>query len=171
MTKLLLVVAYTGFQPIEYTVPKKLLENAGFTVMTASNKAGTATATDGSTTTVDTVISDVNVDDYDGIFFVGGSGALENLDNQTNYDLINKAISAKKAVGAICISTRILAKAGVLKGRHATGWDGDNELAAIYKEHGVNYVRRDVVTDNKIITATGPKVAHEFGQHIISLLQ
>lgn len=168
---ILFVVSHQGYQPVEYSVPKKLLEQAGFRVVTASNQPGIATATDESTTPVDLLVQDALSTDYDGIFFIGGSGALENLDNQTSYQLIANAIEQKKVVGAICISTRILAAAKVLKGKRATGWNGDNALGGIYKEYDVQYVPKDVVVDGTIITATGPAVAREFGEQIITLLQ
>lgn len=169
--KILFVVAHTEYQPIEYSVPKKLIEQAGFTVVTASNKPGNATATDGSTTTVDLLVPDADVHDYDGIFLVGGSGALSNLDNIDTHELVAAAAQARKLLGAICIATRILANAEVLKDHLATGWNGDNELARIYQEHGVHYTAHDVVVDTLIVTATGPNAAREYGEQIIALLQ
>lgn len=169
--KIVLVVAHQGYQPIEYAVPKKILENAGYTVVTASNKPGIATAKDNSTTTVDILIQDINVNDYAGIFFIGGPGALEHLDNTTSYDLLHKAMTFNLPLGAICAATRILAKAGVLKQRSATGWDGDGLLADIYKEHTVLYIPTvPVVVDGLIVTATGPEAAHLFAQDIITVL-
>ncbi len=165
------VIAHQGYQPIEYSVPKKLLENAGFTVVTASNKSGTATAKDNSTTEVNLLVNDINIADYKGIFFIGGPGALEHLDNEASYRVIKKIAQIGKPFGAICVSTRILAKSGVLKDKRATGWDGDGELSDIYKKYNVNYVHEGVVVDGNIITATGPSVAHEFGERIIALLQ
>ena len=171
-TKLVLfVVAHEGYQPVEYATPKKLLEQSGYKVVTASDKPGIATATDDSKTTVDIVLSKVNMDHYDGIFFVGGSGTLQQLDNSTSYNLIKRANAVHKVIGAICIATRILAKSGVLTGKSATGWNGDNELNALYREYDVNYVHDDVVVDGTIITATGPSTAEEYGQNCLSLLQ
>lgn len=169
--KVLLVIASHGYQPVEYAVPKNLLEQAGLTVDTASDTLGTATAKDNSTTTVDILVKDAHLDDYDGLFLIGGPGALDLLDNDTSYELITKFAKAKKPLGAICVSTRILAHAGILKNKQATGWDGDNELAGIYKEYGVHYVPKDVVVDGNIITATGPNAAREFAEYIITLLQ
>jgi len=169
--KVLFVVASSGYQSIEYGVPKKLLEQAGFTVLTASNMPGTAVAKDESTTPVDLVLSDIVVADYDGIIFIGGPGALEHLDNEISYAIINNAAEAQKPLGAICVATRILARAGVLKDKQATGWNGDNELGALYKKHGVYYVPKDVVQDDTIVTATGPDAAREFAEHIITMLQ
>ncbi len=169
--KVLLVIASEGYQQVEYNEPKKVLETAGFTVVTASNKPEAAIAKDGSTTKVDVVLDYVNINDYRGIFFIGGPGALENLDNATSYGLIKSAAQADMPFGAICVSTRILAKAGTLKDKRATGWDGDNELGGVYKEHGVTYVPEDVVVDGNVITATGPTVAKKFGQQVVAVLQ
>lgn len=169
--KVLFVVAHKGYQPIEYGIPKKRLEDAGFSVVTASNGADIAQAIDATTTKVDILIQDVIVEEYDGIFLVGGSGALENLDNPITHIMVAKALKEHKIVGAICIATRILAHAGILKNYKATGWNGDNELATIYQKHNAVYTPKDVVVDDHIITATGPNAAREYGEHIITLLQ
>jgi len=168
--KILFVVAYEGYQQVEYLVPKTILEDSSFQVITASNMQGTAIAKDGSTTTVDLLTKEVNVADYDAIFFIGGPGALEHLDNEESYNIIRHVQAAQKPFGAICVSTRILAHAGVLQGKSATGWDGDDLLGGIYQQHGVNYIKEDVVTDGLIVTAVGPKVAQEFGEAIVALL-
>lgn len=168
--KILFVVAYEGYNPVEYGVPKKILEDAGYVVVTASNQEGTATASDGTQTPIDLPLHKAQATHYDGVFFIGGSGALEHLDNEVSYALIKAADYAKKALGAICISTRILAKADVLKGKQATGWNGDNELATVYQEHDVRYVNQSVAVDEAIITAANPSAAQEFGEQIIAVL-
>jgi protease I len=167
----LFVIASVDYQPVEYLVPKKLLEDAGFHVTTASDALGTATAKDESTTSVDILVQDAIATDYDAIIFVGGPGALEHLDNETSYKLITTAAQARKIVGAICIATRILARAGILKNKRATGWNGDNALAALYKECDVHFDPKDVVVDERIVTATGPHAAREFGEQIIAQME
>ena len=75
MSKILLVIAFEGYQPHEYGRPKNILEGAGHEVFTVSNKLGEAKAAyDNSSTTVDIKIEDVKVGEYDGLFFVGGPG-------------------------------------------------------------------------------------------------
>lgn len=169
--KVLFIVAHEGYQPLEYAIPKKLLEDAGFSVVTASDSPGVATATDDTKTTVDILIQDTIASEYDGIFLVGGSGALEHLNSSITYKLLTSAIKNHKAVGAICIATRILAYAGILKDSKATGWNGDNELLDIYQKAGTIYTASNVVVDNQIITAAGPNAAREYGEQIITLLQ
>lgn len=168
-----LVVAHRDYQPKEYNDTKQLLEQAGITVITASNKAGTAIGADSSRTAVDKTVAELNPDMYDGIFFIGGPGALGNLDNNTSYSILKKTAAEGKIFGAICISPRILAKAGVLTNKKATGWDGDNQLAKIFSRYGVQYIRKNVgtVIDGNIITATCPLAAQDFAQGIINLLK
>jgi len=170
--KVLFVVAHEGYQPVEYNEPKKIIEDSGFQVITACNKPGTATATDDSTTPVDVVLDNVNIDDYAGIIFIGGSGSLDHLDNELSYRLIRKAMKNYKIVGAICVATRILAKAGALNEKNATGWDGDGLLDGIYTQYNVTYLPEvGVATDDITITARGPKVAKDFGKEIVDLLK
>ena len=166
-----LVIAHEGFQPIEYGVPKKILEKKGYTVITVSNKAGKAQTEQGVQVGVDMIIDDVDIDAIDGLFFVGGPGALQHLDTPESEELIIKMNETGKPLGAICISTRILAKAGVLTGKRAAGWDGDNKLANIFDEHGVIYIKEPCVVDDTIVTAVDPSAAHEFAENIVTLFE
>lgn len=170
--KVVFIIAHEGYQPVEYSIPKKLLEQAGITVITASNKAHhDAMANDGSTTTVDCIIEDIPLQDVAGIFLVGGPGAMENLNSPKLHQLIKDAHAKNKKIGAICIAPRILAEAGILENKQATGWNGDNELQGVFKKYGVHYKPQDVVRDDNVITATGPDAAREYGEQIISILE
>lgn len=166
----LIIIASDGYQPIEYATTKKILEQAGYMVTVASDKPVTAIAGDKSTTQVDITLNNVIVDHYAAIIFIGGAGALECLDNETSYRIIKDAQQAKKLIAGICIASRILAHAGILKGKRATGWDGDGELSQIYKEHGITYEQRPVIIDGLIITAFGQAAAQEFGTKIVERL-
>lgn len=171
--KILFVIASKGFQQIEYNVPKKILENTGFTVVTASDLPNVAIAKDDTTTAhVDVTIDNVHIKDYSAIFFIGGPGTLTHLDNEHSYEILKKAQRLNMPIGAICIATRILAHAGILTGKQATGWNGDDQLADIYQQHRVQYrTNQAVVIDENIITATGPDAAQEFAEQIIILMQ
>ena len=168
--KVLLVVAQEGYQQVEYGESKDVLESAGIVVVVASTMSGAAIAKDGSSTTVDILLSDVKASDYDGVFFIGGPGALEYLDNEMSYRVIKDAAQAGIPFGAICVSTRILAKTGLLINKKATGWDGDGLLKALYREYNVDYVPEDIVVDGNIVTAVGPQAAKDFGKAIVKLV-
>jgi len=170
MKKILLLIAGVGYQPIEYGTPKQLFLDAGFLVTTASDIPGVAQASDGTTTTVDLLLDDVEVEEYDALFLIGGPGALEHLDVQETHKICNEAMLHGILYGAICIAPRILAKAHVLVGKKATGWNGDTALQEIFAQHNVVYEDRPVVRDGNVITASGPGAAEAFGRAIIELL-
>jgi len=164
-----LVISHTGFQPTEYHATRTALEAHGIHVITLSNNHGSATATDGSTVPVDNTLEHFHVADCKGFFIIGGPGALEHLDNTQVYKKIKDAETAKLPFGAICISPRILLKAGVMKNVAMTGWDEDPSipLAPLTKQYGATYLRgHPVVRHEKIITANGPMAATEFGATI-----
>ncbi|MFH1790202.1 MAG: DJ-1/PfpI family protein [bacterium] len=169
--KILLVVAQNGFQPDEYAKPRKILEQAGARVFVAGKKLGQAvSAISSKQVDIDVALPDVIASDYDGIFFIGGPGALTDLDNEESYKIIRQIEKEHKPFGAICISPRILAKAGVLEDKKVTGWDGDNELSKIFDKVRAHYVRKPVVVDDKLITAWGPDAANEFGSAILRVM-
>ncbi len=163
-----IIIAHIGYQPIEYGVPKKIFQEAGYKVVTVSDKGGKAQATDGSKTDVDVELSKLNSDDYEAIVFVGGGGALDHLDNDISYRIIQKAVMADKVVAAICIAPRILAKAGALVTHRATGWDEDGLLKDIFDKHAAIYEKAGVVKDKRIVTARGPLEAEKFAHAVLS---
>jgi protease I len=165
--KVALVVAHEGFQPLEYGEPKKVLETAGVTVVTVSDQPGTAVSKFGDTTTVDVTLSDMSPAEYDGVFLIGGPGALKHLNDKKTQEIMKMAATSGKPWGAICISPRILAEAGLLQGKHFTGWNHDNELEKISLSAGAWYVQEPVVVDGTLITADGPESAKEFGEAIL----
>lgn len=169
--KIALVIAHKDYQPVEYNVPKKMFEDAGFVVTTVSDRPGKATALDGTTTKVDHELSHFDPTNYDGIVFIGGSGALDFLDNDISYRVIQKAVMAEKLVAGICSASRILAKAGALAAKTATGWDGDNALAEVFDKHAVIYDDElGVVADGRVVTAQGLAQAEEFAREILAVL-
>lgn len=165
--KILLIIASRDFQQIEYSGTREELEAAGLEVVVGSDKFGEAIGKDGVTkVNVDVAIQDINISDYNGIFLIGGPGALEYLDNEKVYDLLTRFRDTGKQFGAICISTRILAHAGLLKDKKATGWNGDGQLPHILNESGAFYTGTPVFTDGDIVTGEDPEAAHLFGKEI-----
>ena len=169
--KVILLVAHEGYQPIEYGVTKEILKEAGMLVLTASDKQGTASSNNSSTTHVDLTCDEIDPEKIDGLFIIGGPGALEYLDTPLVHSLVQEMMSLGKPYGAICIAPRILAKAGVLGGKKATGWDDDKQLAALFQEHAVTYKHEAVTVDGVIVTATNPAAAEGFGKAIVRVLK
>ena len=103
---------------------------------------------------------------------------MGHLDNETTYKLLQEwpdfvrlgRTTPGRAYGAICISTRILAHAGVLQGKKATGWNGDGELGGILSAGGAEFVDKPVVVDGNVVTGNGPGAAGEWGEEIVRVL-
>jgi protease I len=170
--KAVLIVAFRDFRDEEYFIPKKILEEAGIEVKTASNKMGQAIGSGGGDTEVDLLVENLNPADFDAVVFSGGSGCLQNLDNESSYKVIRETVSQDRILAAICISPVILAKAGVLQGKKATVWSSalDKSPIKILKDNKAIYEIKSVVRDGKIITANGPSAAQEFGAAILEAL-
>lgn len=167
MKNILLIVSSNGYQSLEYSVTKKVLEDANFVVTTGSDTDSQAVADDGTVTKVNITLEKIYSQNFDGIFFIGGPGALTCLDNQESNRILNEAMILQKVYGAICIAPRILAKAHVLVGKRATGWDEDGLLSQIFSQNNVEYIREGVVIDENIITARDRYVAQEFAEAIV----
>lgn len=170
--KIAIIVAFKNFRDEEYFVPKGILEEAGAEIKTASAEKGTAIGADGGEVVVDLLVKDLNPGEFEAVVFIGGPGTLKYLDNQDSYKVAKETISQGKVLASICISSVILAKAGVLAGKKATVWSSpmDKSAIKILEDNGVVYQDELVVVDGKIITGSGPSAAEEFGEEIRKLL-
>lgn len=167
MGEILLLIAHEGFQSKEYHDTRDALERAGHKVVVGSDKEGLAHANTGEEVTVDHVTSTVHALDFDGVFVIGGPGALVHLDNDETVRIMREAKEqGHMPYGAICIAPRILIKAGLVRGLRVTGWDKDGKLETICENGGAMREARPVVVDGRVITGSGPEAAAEFGEAI-----
>jgi len=172
MAKVLLVVAQTDFQPIEYRDTRAALESTDIGVRVASFEKAEAIGADGAKIKVDVAIKNVDTTEYDAVILIGGPGAAKQLvGNPDVIELVQSAHNNGKIVAAICISPVVLAQARLLKDRKATVWNEDGKQEEILTAEGAEYVDQDVVVDSKIITASGPPAAKKFGKTIAGMLK
>ncbi|MDD3428103.1 MAG: DJ-1/PfpI family protein [Caldisericia bacterium] len=164
----LMIIASNNFRDEEYLHPREVLENEGAKITIASSTKKEATGMLGTKVVPDILIDEVNIDDYDAVIFVGGSGANEYWENEKAHEIAKKAYEKSKVIGAICIAPVTLARAGLLKGKKATVYT--SEIENIKKE-GAIYTGNSVEVDGKIVTGNGPTAAKEFGEKIAELLK
>ncbi|MFA4967108.1 MAG: DJ-1/PfpI family protein [Candidatus Margulisiibacteriota bacterium] len=162
--KAIMVIAPKMFRDEEYLEPKKVLEDAGIEVKTASSKICIASGKLGAAAQVDLLLKDINVSDYDAVLFVGGPGSHDYFDDPDAHRIAKETVAENKILGGICSATGILAKAGVLKGKKSTIFQGEIELL---KEKGGIYTGKGVESDGKIFTADGPMSAKAWGEAIL----
>ena len=144
----------------------------GIRVITVSTKENTAIGADGGEAKVDVLLEDLKVDELEAVIFIGGPGALKYLDNSESYRVVKEVINFEKVLGAICIASVILARAGGLNGKKATVWSSSMDRSSVrtLEESGAKYLEDKVVIDGKIITANGPQAAKEFGEKLKEIL-
>ncbi|OQX82133.1 MAG: hypothetical protein B6D56_00020 [Candidatus Omnitrophica bacterium 4484_70.1] len=165
--KVVMIVAPSDFRDEELFVTKEVLESKGIEVKVASLEITSIRGMLGKEVVPDLKLADVNVDDFDGIIFVGGIGAKFYWRHPSALKIAQEAFKKKKVIAAICIAPVILANAQILKGKKATVWRSE---AGRIKEKGAIYVETSLVRDGNIITASGPQAAEEFGEKIAEAL-
>lgn len=167
--KVVMVIAATNFEDVEFFTPKALLEEQGVKVTVASTTTGIATGAAGGTYQPDVLIKDVKVKKYDAVIVIGGTGIMNEWDNPDLRKLVIQANSMHKIVAAICAAPPVLARAGILKGKDATcfPWSG------IYDEltkNGANYVDAETVVSGNIVTGRNPDASEAFGKKLCEVL-
>jgi len=162
-----MVVAPRNFRDEEYQKPRQVLEAAGWQIEVASKGVNEATGMLGAKAKIGKDISQVNVDDYQGVVFVGGTGAAVYFEDQTALDLAKTAFEKGRVVGAICIAPSILANAGILQGKKATSFPSEQGHLI---DKGAQYTGEKVTVDGEIVTGQGPEAAQEFGEKLIEVL-
>jgi protease I len=171
--KRIMILAADGFEQSELLVPKQRLEEAGAKVDIVSLKVGEIWGWNhgdwGDPIGVDRTIDAVNIDEYDALVIPGG---------QINPDLLRadeEAVAfvrdfyeSKKPVAAICHAPWVLVEAGIAKGRKMTSY---HSMATDVKNAGANWVDKNVVVDQGIITSRNPGDLEAFSAKIIEELR
>ena len=167
MSSILMVIAPKEFRDEEFLEPKEVFENAGVSVTVASKETDSASGSYGAVVPVDIDISEVDIDDYDAIVFVGGRGSSIYFEDEIALKIARESYDSGKVLGAICIAPSILANADLIGGASVTSFPSQEKHLV---DHGASYTGKDVQVDGRIVTANGPQAATEFGNKIVELL-
>jgi 4-methyl-5(b-hydroxyethyl)-thiazole monophosphate biosynthesis len=112
----------------------------------------------------DLELDDVRESDYGAIVLPGGGpGSRALRDDERVLALVRSFARSNKLVAAICAAPIALEAAGVLAGRRATSYPG-NELPS------ARYVGDRVVSDGNIVTSRGPGTALDFAFTLVERL-
>ena len=171
MTKrIVMLLASEKFRDCEFIVPKAFFEQSGIKVSVASTKL-TATGRFGFSVSSDVLIEYLNPTDYDGIFFVGGAGSIEYIDNLKAKAVFENFLKLNKPIAAICAAPRNFLKWGILRDKKCTGFNGDGLFSSMAKEYGAfGMPEENVVEDGLILTANGPEASEACAITFINLL-
>lgn len=162
MKKIAMVIAFTEFRDEEFFIPYNYWLDE-FSVTVFSSQKGEAVGKLGGKFYVENVISEIHVDEFEAIVFIGGAGGYSYLGNKELKALINEFNNQGKLVAAICMAPLILAEAGILKGKKATVFVAEKERL---ESLGAKYTGHVVEQDDNIITGNGPLAVELFSKKI-----
>jgi len=165
--KAALIIASERFRDEELFETNRQLQQARVQTIIASTKTGIIRGMLGGKAEAEILIGNLQVNDYDAIVFIGGSGAREYFNNPVALAIARDAVAKRKVLGAICIAPSVLANAGVLTGVRVTSYPSERGKL---RSAGAVYTGDDVERDGLIITANGPMAAKKFGETIAQAL-
>ena len=160
------VILADGFEEVEAISIIDVLRRAEVDTVVAGLHDGQITSVRKVNIVADTVIDTVKADDFDMLVLPGGQPGADNLNADSRVRELIKSFSRKgKLVGAICAAPIVLARAGVLQGKHATSYPTYKD-----KVGDVVYEEKSVVVDGNVLTSRGPGTALYFGLAIVERL-
>lgn len=160
------VILADGFEEVEAMSIIDILRRAEIETIIAGLHDGPVASTRKVKVIPDTVIDTMRAADFDMIVLPGGQPGSDNMNADVRVISLVKEFAQKgKLLGAICAAPIVLAKAGVLQGKHVTSFPA-------YQDHlgGGIYDETSVVMDGNIMTSRGPGTAFSFALAIVERL-
>ena len=163
-------LAADGVENSEFTEPWKAVKEAGGTPELVSLEEGEIQGVENELEKrdkfkVDKVVADADASDYDGLVLPGGvvnPDALRADDDAVEF--VRSFVEAGKPVGAICHGPWTLVEAGVVEGREMTSY---HSIQTDLKNAGANWVDKEVVVDNGLVTSRSPDDLDAFCSKVV----
>ena len=161
-----LVPLAQGCEELEATTIVDLLRRAEVGVVTAGLDDKPVRASRGMVLVPDTTLDQALKQEYDMVVLPGGLPGADNLNNDSRIRaLLTRMAASDRFTAAICAAPKVLASAGLLKGRKATAFPG-----VLDAFEGLDYRSDPVVRDGRVITSRGPGTAMDFSLELIEIL-
>ena len=163
-----LVPLADGCEELEAVTIIDLLRRADIEVVVAGLAPGIVKASRGTQLMPDTTLDAALLDEYDMVVLPGGMPGAQHLkDDARVIALIQKMAATGRYTAAICAAPTVLAEAGVLSGKTATGYPGFLEKMNLAD---VTLSSEAVVRDGLVVTSRGPGTAMDFALSLVELL-
>jgi len=167
--KKIALVTENGFEEVELTSPKQALEEAGAEVDIVSPQKSKVKAWDHDHWSielkVDKHINDVEEKNYDALVLPGGVLNPDKLrTNEKVVAFVKDFLESGKPVAAICHGPQTLIETGLLEGRTVTSYPA---IKTDLINAGADWVDREVVVDNRLVTSRSPKDLEAFIEKMI----
>lgn len=153
------ILVANGFEEVEYTEPKKALEEAGAAVHVISPVEGQVKAWDkkdwGNKYKVDKQLKEANAEEYDALLLPRGVMNPDNLRvEEKAVEFTKHFFEEGKPIAAICHGPWLLIETGALQGgRTMTSYPS---IKTDLINAGVNWVDKEVVVDSGLVTSRKP---------------
>ncbi len=163
------ILATDGVEQAELTEPRKALDEAGARTTLVSPKPGAIKAWqhdhwDGELR-VDLPLEQADANDFDALMLPGGVMNPDHLRmNRGAVEFVQRFVSSGKPVAAICHGPWLLVEANAVRGRTVTSWPS---LQTDIRNAGGDWVDREVVTDEGIVTSRKPDDIPAFNKKMI----
>jgi protein deglycase len=163
-----LVPLAEGCEELEAVTIIDLLRRAGIEVVAAGLADGAVRCSRGTMLLPDATLDDVLGESFDLIALPGGGPGADRLDGDPRIrTLLRRMADEGRYTTAICAAPKVLAHAGLLEGRRATGYPGVLEATGV---SGLRIEAAPVVRDGRVITSRGPGTAMDFALTLIETL-
>ncbi len=169
MPKKIAVLVEDLYHVVEMWVPYYRLKEEGYNaVIAGTGSKDKYFSKEGYEAVPDVSIKNIKADEFDGVIIPGGFAPdkLRRYPEITGF--VNKMFNANKLVASICHGPWVLVSSKVLKGRKVT-------CTAAIKDDVINagaeYLDKEVVIDNNLITSRSPGDLPAFCRAIINFLK
>jgi len=165
------ILAADGVERVELEQPREALDRTGARTEVLSIHDGEIQARENDldeagTFTVDGLVADASVGDYDALLLPGGTVNPDQLRvDKDAVSFVRDFVESGKPVAAICHGPWTLIEAGVATGRTLTSFPS---IRTDLRNAGANVVDQEVVVDKNLITSRSPEDLPAFSEAIVS---
>ena len=164
-----LVPLAEGCEELEAVSIIDILRRGDVDVVVAALEDGPVTASRGVRLCADVGLDEVADQDFDMVVLPGGGPGSDRLQaDERIAALLQRHARRDRYTAAICAAPKVLAAAGLLDGKRATGYPGILEALDL---PATQLLRQAVVGDGRLITSQGPGTAMDFALHLVETLQ
>lgn len=167
--KRIAILVTDGFEQSELAEPRKALNDAGAKTSIVSPQAGQVrgwkNAEWGDRVTVDIVLDDAKVDQFDALLLPGGVISPDKLRTLPKaVAFVRGFVDASKPVAAICHGPWTLVEADAVRGRRLTSWAS---LKTDIKNAGGIWEDAEVIVDKGLVTSRKPDDIPAFNRRML----
>jgi protease I len=165
------ILVTDNFEQVEMTEPRESLDKAGAETILISPKGGEVRSINhdkaGQTFKVDLPLSDANPDDFDALLLPGGAMNADKLRVEPNIQqFVRKMDKDEKPIAIICHAPWIVISAGLVRGRHMTGY---HTIKDDIENAGAHYEDKEVIRDRNWVSSRQPQDIPAFNREMLQL--